>query len=72
MDRSHRLNKNLKGHTALVVTYNFSLDTLEDNKDICNLIITSKPIEKYEDKIPQFVVKDTQQFMISLSIYMRD
>jgi|GEM_PF-5375667 len=71
IDRSQRLNKNLKGHTALVVTYNFSLKYLEEKRDACRLIITNNPVEKYQETIPQFIVKDIQQFMISLATYVR-
>lgn len=71
VDRTYRLNERFVGNTVLVTTYNFSLDDLEKNKDLCSLIITSKPLEKFKDSIPQFIVKDIYQLMFSLAEIVR-
>ena len=71
-DRSHLLSKDFKGNTALVTSYAFSLDTLDQSSDFCQLIVTTEPILRYKDKIPQFIIKDLRLFMINLARYMRE
>lgn len=71
-DRSHMLSKDYKGTTALIRTYSFSMDTLKETSEFCQLIITTEPVLEYKETIPQFIVKDLRQFMYTLAKYMRE
>lgn len=72
VDRTHRLYKGYKGNTALVTTYTFSLETIKDTHELCQLIISEKPIEEYTDEIPQFIVEDLELFMVNLAKTIRE
>lgn len=70
-DRSHLLTKDYSGITALVNWYGFSLDTLDQSSEFCHLIVTTEPVERYKDIIPQYIVRDLRLFMFKLAQYMR-
>lgn len=69
-DRSQLLSEKYQG--VLVTSYAFSLDTIDRVTNYCQLIVTNKPIEKYKDTIPQFIIKNTRVFMYNLAKYMRE
>lgn len=69
-DRSHLLSKNYQG--VLVTRYPFSLDTIDQVTDYCQMIVTGKPLLEYKNTIPQFIVKNTLTFLYNLAKYMRE
>lgn len=71
-DRSQLLSKDYQGNTALATYYDFSLDTLDENHEYCQVIITNEPIPKYQEQILQFIVKNVRKFMVKVAEYMRE
>lgn len=71
VDRTHRLYKGYKGNTALVTTYNFSLETIKNTHEWCQLIVSKNAVEEYVSSIPQFIVEDLELFMFRLAEWVR-
>lgn len=69
-DRSHLLSENYQG--VLVTSYDFSLNTIQQVTQYCQLIVTRTPLPEYKDTIPQFIVKNMRVFMYDLAQYVRE
>lgn len=72
IDRSHSLTKDFEGNTALITWYDNSLETFDQMSEYCQLVITTTPIQKYRETIPQYIVRDLRLFMFKLAQYMRE
>lgn len=70
VDRAVRLIGR-RGNVAIVGVYSWTFDDLEDLHD-CKVIISSKPIEKFRDVIPQYIIEDIPLFMLRLATYTRE
>lgn len=70
VDRTARL-VNRKGNIAIVDMYSWSLNDLDELHE-CKVIIASKPLKKFENSIPQYIVEDVSLFMIQLATYVRE